>query len=144
MSTTPLDASTTLSTPGTQLAPASGSTATNGTAGLGENDFLMLMMDQLRNQDPLNPSDPTQFMSELAQFTSLEQQTGISTSTAAAAAQQTSASALSLLGRTVTYTGADGTTHTGSVSKVHFGSSGPTLTIGTDTGIALSDVAEAS
>ena len=33
------------------------------------------MMDQLKNQDPLNPSDPTQYLSELASFSSLEQET---------------------------------------------------------------------
>jgi flagellar basal-body rod modification protein FlgD len=35
---------------------------------LGQNAFLKLMMAQLKNQDPMKPQDPTQFMSQLAQF----------------------------------------------------------------------------
>jgi flagellar basal-body rod modification protein FlgD len=39
---------------------------------LGKNDFLQLLVKQLQFQDPLNPMDNTQFISQLAQFTSLE------------------------------------------------------------------------
>ena len=35
--------------------------------------FLELWVAQLRHQDPLNPQDPTQFISQLAEFSSLEQ-----------------------------------------------------------------------
>lgn len=35
--------------------------------------FLRLLVSQVQNQDPLNPQDPTQFVSQLAQFSSLEQ-----------------------------------------------------------------------
>ncbi len=35
--------------------------------------FLRLLVAQIRNQDPLNPSDGTQFLTELAQFQQLEQ-----------------------------------------------------------------------
>jgi flagellar basal-body rod modification protein FlgD len=35
--------------------------------------FLTLLVTQLRNQDPLNPQDATQFVSQLAQFSSLDQ-----------------------------------------------------------------------
>jgi flagellar basal-body rod modification protein FlgD len=39
--------------------------------------FLLLLVTQMRNQDPLNPQDPTQFVSQLAQFSSLEQLLGM-------------------------------------------------------------------
>jgi flagellar basal-body rod modification protein FlgD len=122
----------------------SGTTFTNPSSNLGENDFLMLMMDQLKNQDPLNPSDPTQYLSELAGFSSLEQQTQIASSTASAATQQASASALSLLGHTVSYQDSSGVTQSGPVSKVDFTSSGPMLTIGATSGISLSAITEAT
>lgn len=35
--------------------------------------FLQLLVAQLKNQDPLNPTDSTQFVSQLAQFSELEQ-----------------------------------------------------------------------
>ena len=36
--------------------------------------FLNLLVTQLKNQDPTNPSDPTQFLSQLASFSGVEQQ----------------------------------------------------------------------
>jgi len=44
---------------------------TNGLAN--ENTFLKLLVAQLKNQDPLNPQDGTQFVAQLAQFSGLEQ-----------------------------------------------------------------------
>ena len=35
--------------------------------------FLRLLVAQIQNQDPLNPMDPTEFVSQLAQFSSMEQ-----------------------------------------------------------------------
>jgi flagellar basal-body rod modification protein FlgD len=37
--------------------------------------FLQLLVAQLKNQDPQNPADGTQFVTQLAQFTTLEQET---------------------------------------------------------------------
>src|SRR5258708_32842592 len=59
--------------------------ATSGTTGQGssgtsptsnpvdKNMFLQLLVAQLRNQDPLNPKDGTQFVAQLAQFQQMEQ-----------------------------------------------------------------------
>ncbi len=41
---------------------------------LGTTDFLKLLMTQLENQNPLDPSDPTEFTSQLATYSQLEQQ----------------------------------------------------------------------
>lgn len=139
MSVTPTNSTgSTLSTSGTQLAnPAQTST-------LGQNDFLQLMMDQLKNQDPLNPGDPTQYLSELAQFSSLEAMTNVATSSQNQANQSASTEALALVGKNVTYTDAHGPGQTGTVTSVQFTSAGPTLTIGSQSGITLSEVTEAS
>lgn len=52
--------------------------ATGAKSALGKEDFLKLLVSQLQNQDPLNPSDPTQFTAQLAQFSSLEQLSNMS------------------------------------------------------------------
>jgi flagellar basal-body rod modification protein FlgD len=51
---------------------SSAASALGGTAPT-EQMFLQLLVAQLQNQDPLNPTDSTQFVSQLAQFSELEQ-----------------------------------------------------------------------
>ena len=53
-------------------ATASRAGAASSGAALGKDDFLKLLITQLRNQDPLNPLDQNQFLAQTAQFTSLE------------------------------------------------------------------------
>jgi flagellar basal-body rod modification protein FlgD len=45
----------------------------SGTRELGQGDFLKLLVTQLKHQDPLNPTDNTAFVAQLAQFSQLEQ-----------------------------------------------------------------------
>ncbi len=44
-----------------------------GNTSLGKNDFLKLLVTQMRNQDPINPMDGKEFAAQLAQFNSVEQ-----------------------------------------------------------------------
>ncbi len=60
--------------------PLTSSTSTATTAGksvMGKDDFLKLLIVQLRNQDPLEPMKGTEFATQLAQFSSVEQLTNI-------------------------------------------------------------------
>lgn len=52
---------------------ATDTTRTTGPKELGQEDFLKLLVTQLKQQDPLNPTNNTEFVAQLAQFSQLEQ-----------------------------------------------------------------------
>ncbi len=52
---------------------ATDTTRTTGSKELGQGDFLKLLVTQLKHQDPLNPTNNTEFVAQLAQFSQLEQ-----------------------------------------------------------------------
>jgi flagellar basal-body rod modification protein FlgD len=58
------------------------STATTSSTSttVSKDEFLQLLVAQLKYQDPLNPQDPSEFVSELAQFTQVEQLTNMASS----------------------------------------------------------------
>ncbi|MGN6250509.1 MAG: flagellar hook capping FlgD N-terminal domain-containing protein [Marmoricola sp.] len=117
-----------------------GSSATSATGSFSDqNTFLQLLVAQLKYQDPMNPADPTQFMSQTAQFSALQQMQSVAQQTTALVAAQNAFGATSLVGREVSFTQADGTTGQGLVSGVRYSTGGPVLTVdGAD--VALSQV----
>lgn len=129
------------------LAPTT-TTTTTGTSGtgsqqiLGKDDFLKLLVGQMQHQDPMNPSDPSQEMGQLTQFSILEQLTSLSTTSSATASNDYDAQAVGLIGKTVTYVKADQSTGSGVVQSVTFSKTGPTLTIDGVGGIAPVAVTE--
>ncbi|MBF0505303.1 MAG: flagellar hook capping protein [Nitrospirae bacterium] len=113
---------------GTAGSSSAGSTSSTGSLSsssgsrtLGEADFMTLLIAQLKNQDPLNPTDNTQFVSQLATFSSLQQQTTMTQNL-----QQSTA--VGLLGTYVT----DNSGHSGQVAAVNnSATNGLQLTINT-------------
>jgi flagellar basal-body rod modification protein FlgD len=67
----------TSSSAGATGAASAAATSADGTPAPSEEVFLQLLVSQIQNQDPLNPTDSTQFVSQLAQFSELEQVIGI-------------------------------------------------------------------
>ncbi len=77
---------------------------------MGKEDFLTLLVAQLKNQDPMNPDDPTEFTAQLAQFSSLEQLYNINDSMESLTSAQEQSdrfSTMDLIGKTVSYEGSD-------------------------------------
>jgi flagellar basal-body rod modification protein FlgD len=134
----------------TGAAATTNTTAANSSSSslpITQNQFLQMLMTELQNQNPMNPnsSDPMSFVTELAQFTQVEQETSTAQSTATIASGQNTASAIALLGHTVDYTDpTTGATDSGTVQSVEISSSGPTLTINGTAGINASAVDEVS
>lgn len=101
--------------------------------------FLKLLVAQMKYQDPMNPTDSSEFLSQSAQFTSLEKMTTTAEEVTQLVGLQTAFGASTLVGRTVTYPAADGTSTSGAVSSVKFTSTGPILSVdGVD--VAFNDV----
>src|SRR5689334_16417923 len=117
--------------------------ATKQAGTIGKDDFLKLLVGQLQHQDPMQPADDSQFIGQMAQFSQLEQETNTASSTSQIATQLGHATALSLIGRTVTYTDDNDNSQTGTVSQVDVGSDGSaSLTVGNTSGIGLGSVTE--
>lgn len=114
-------------------------TPTAAASTLDRDTFLQLMVAQLRNQDPMNPTDSAEFLAQTAQFTSLEKLEDVASQTAQALSAQMAFGASTLVGRTVTYTGADGTDVTGAVDSVRFTPEGPLLSVD-HTDVRINDV----
>jgi flagellar basal-body rod modification protein FlgD len=89
-------------------ATTGGGPASPAPRGVGKEDFLRLLVTQLSNQNPLEPMDGTGFVTQLAQFSSLEQLAGVNErleSLSAAQLGMISGQAVDLVGRTVSFRG---------------------------------------
>lgn len=99
---------------------------------LDKESFLKLLVAQLKNQDPLKPQDNTQFVAELAQFSSLEQSMGINDRLDMLAVQsrgQSNAQVLSMVGQLATVKGSVVSTDgNGSSSNIGFTLGGASTT----------------
>ena len=68
---------------------------------LGKDDFLKLLITQLSHQDPLSPMENTEFIAQMAQFSSLEQITNMSAGFNRLSSMLTNSEAVNLVGKTV-------------------------------------------
>lgn len=94
--------------------PATTSVVNNAPgAQMGKDAFLKLLVTQLQHQDPANPMDSSAFMGQLAQFSSLEQMTNVSTSISKLTAASSVAQSVALIGHQLIFKRADGSTGNG-------------------------------
>lgn len=100
------------------------------------NAFLQLLIAQMKNQDPTNPTDPTQFMSQLASFSAVEQAMQTNAKLDAMLTTSALSQAESLIGRTVT--SGDGLV-SGKVLSVNVNASGSTALLDSGGVLPLGD-----
>lgn len=81
-------------------------------------DFFKLLTTQLVSQDPLKPMEDTEFISQMASFSSLSQMEIIAENTSASKEQQEAASVMALIGKQVEADGPDGETINGEITRV--------------------------
>jgi flagellar basal-body rod modification protein FlgD len=94
------------------------------------NVFMSLLVTQLKNQNPSAPMDTNQMMSQTLQLSMMEKMTELTTNSKEGFSLQMRTAAAQLIGHSVGYTLADGTTGTGVASSVSYAGSVPSVTIG--------------
>ncbi|GGA97953.1 flagellar basal body rod modification protein FlgD [Brucella endophytica] len=99
----------------TQNTPKTTNEATSGAASADYQSFLKLLVAQMKNQDPTQPMDSTQYVSQLATFSNVEQAVQMNSKLEKLLGNSLLSQADSLIGHTVT--SADGNT-TGQVKSV--------------------------
>lgn len=108
-------------------------------AGIAQEDFLRILLAQLRFQDPLKPVDNQQFVAQLAQFSALEisrqQSEKIDQLLTLNAADQ----AVALIGKNIEMRTAQGGSTVGTVNAISFRTGEPRLTV-TSNGTTVVDV----
>ena len=91
--------------------------------------FLKLLTVQLQNQDPLNPMDPAAMLSQLAQFTSLQQSQELNSQMTASQQQNTVTQGAALVGQNLHLQLQNGTQVSGTVQQVGWSNGAMTLEI---------------
>lgn len=85
---------------------------------MGKDEFLKILITQLQNQDPSKPMEDKEFISQMAQFSALEQTTNLNTQFSKLADGISNGQAYTLLGKRVTLTDTAGNTVNGRVEAV--------------------------
>lgn len=124
------------------LSRPAGAAAPDSFSDLGSEDFLRLLIMQLRNQDPLEPVDNAELLEQISSVREIELSTTLTESLRLLTGQQRFASASSLIGQYVTGpAGADGMAERGIVAGVRFTDTGqPILQLSNGSEIPLEQV----
>ncbi len=109
-------------------------------SGINEQNFIQLFVSELQYQDPMQPLDNSQFLTQLAEFVSIEQQseqvTGINNLLSVNSTYQS----LGLLNHSVQIGNADGSTTSGKVTGINYSTNGVQLTVTTSSNQVLTNV----
>jgi flagellar basal-body rod modification protein FlgD len=112
---------------------ASGVSSAIGSS-LDENTFLNLLVTQLQNQDPTQPISDDTWVSELAQFSSLQETSQLNSTLTGSTNFTELTQAAGLVGKNVTTSATDnnGNAINGTVTSVSLGNNGVVMNIGTN------------
>jgi len=124
-----------VASPSAQSSTAS-SAAAAATNSLNYNDFLTLLMAEMKNQDPTQPMDPAQMVSQLATVSEVGQAVQTNTNLASLLTATSLTQAESLIGKTIT--SSDGAT-SGQVASVSVTGAGATATLTSGATVSLAD-----
>src|SRR5437764_11329382 len=109
--------------------PATATQSSTSSNAVNKDTLLKLLVAQLRYQNPMSPTDSTQFLQQTATFTEVENLQDIVTQTTNLLAAQKTTQATGMLGQQITATGADGKDITGLVTGMRLTADGPVLKV---------------
>lgn len=113
---------------------------TLGNTNLTQADFLTLLVQQLQNQDPLNPVSNAEFATQLAQFSTVQGITELNQNLSNLLVLQDLGQGANLIGKTVSYVpNGSSTPKQGTVSSVQVNNGQIQLAVGSDT-VSLSQL----
>lgn len=127
-------ATDTTSTNSTSSTSSTNSTSSNT---VDYNTFLQLLIAEMKNQDPTNPMDTSQYMSQFAQLSSVEQAMQTNTKLDSLLSSQSLSQADGLIGKNVSFTDSTGATFTGKVASISINSNGSVATLDDGTKVAV-------
>lgn len=127
----------TSATDSTSKSSSTGSTKSTSSTGVDYNTFLQLLIAEMKNQDPTNPMDTSQYMSQFAQLSSVEQAMQTNNKLDALLSSQSLSQADGLIGKTVSFTDSTGATFTGKVASISINSDGSVATLEDGTKVAV-------
>jgi flagellar basal-body rod modification protein FlgD len=114
------------------------SSTTSGSS-LSTSDFMSLMVQELKNQDPSSPMSTSDMVNQMAQMSTVTTFEKLNTSFSTLLNLDWIGLSTSMLGKTVTYLNSDGTSTSGSVGSIEYADSAVKLVVGSDK-ISLKDI----
>jgi flagellar basal-body rod modification protein FlgD len=91
--------------------------------------FMNLLVIQLKNQDPSSPMDTNAMMAQTTQLAMMEKLNELASNSSQDFSLQMRSAAAALIGKTVSYTGPDGSDVTGTASSVSFAGATPQVNV---------------
>jgi len=113
------------------------STSSTSSVGVDYNTFLQLLIAEMKNQDPTNPMDTAQYMSQFAQLSSVEQAMQTNNKLDSLLSSQSLSQADGLIGKTVSFTDSTGATFSGKVKSISINTDGSVATLEDGTKVAV-------
>lgn len=120
------------------------SSTETGLGQLGTDAFLKLLVAQLKYQNPMAPSDGTAMLQQTAQFTTVETLKQISEANQRLMGFQQVTMALTIVGKSITAVGLDGSHVSGEVQGIRFTADGPFLRLDSGVEVPMDNVLSVS
>ena len=124
-------------TTSTNSTSSTSSSSTPSSSGVDYNTFLQLLIAEMKNQDPTNPTDTSQYMSQFAQLSTVEQAMQTNTKLDSLLSSQSLSQADGLIGKNVSFTDSTGASFSGKVVSVAINGDGSIATLQDGTKVAV-------